>query len=294
MKVAFLGLGAMGSGMATALLNAGIGLTVWNRTHSKMEPLKSRGAKTATTPAEAVTDADVVFTMLYDDSSVDELTFGTHGFAKALKEGAAHICATTLSTKQAAKMYEEHNRMGQRYISATVLGRPPAAKAGQLFVVVGGKAQGLELLFQAIGQRTFYVGENPVLSNIAKLSLNFLIFSTIQQMSEVFSTVEKAGLDPQDMFEIMTNSFYSAPVHKNYGSLMVEGRYESPGAPNAGLALKDTELFLEAGRNLEVPQPVASMVRDRYLSCIARGDGARDFVVLQERYREDAGLPRVD
>lgn len=292
MRVAFLGLGDMGRPMAENFVKSGIDTTVWNRSLAKTRPLQDKGAKVAETPAKAVEGADVVFTMLYDDKAVDEITFGPYGFAPALKKGGAHICGTTISTQLAKDMYEKHLSLGQRYISATVLGRPPAAEQGDLFVVVGGDAHGFEALFDIIGQRTFYVGSNPVLSNIAKLSLNFMIFATIQQMSEVFSTVEKAGLDPHKMFEIMTNSFYSAPVHKNYGSLMVDRNYDSPGSPGVGLALKDTELFLEAGRSLAVPQPVASMVRDRYLSCIANGDENRDFVALQERYKEDAGLNR--
>jgi 3-hydroxyisobutyrate dehydrogenase-like beta-hydroxyacid dehydrogenase len=292
MKIGFLGLGAMGHAMARRLLDAGYEITVYNRTASKADDLVADGARFARTPADAATDAEIVFSMLFDDATTHAATFGEDGIATAMGRDTIHVCCSTLSLDQARRLRDGHAERGQAYVTANVLGRPPAAVAGELFVVVGG-AEALRsraaAALKAFGPRIFVVGDDPVQANLVKLSLNFMIMSTIEQMAEVFALNEKAGTDPRTVFEIMVGSFYNAPVHKNYGRLMVNRAYDYPGAP-VTLGLKDTEMFLAAGHDYHVPLPYASIARDRFLAAIAAGDADRDFVVLMERVRQDAGL----
>ncbi|WP_284944422.1 NAD(P)-dependent oxidoreductase [Acidisoma cladoniae] len=296
MKIGFLGLGAMGHAMARRLLDAGHDLTVFNRTASKADDLVALGAHRATTPAEAARGAEIVVSMLFDDKTTETATFGEDGIAGAMAPGAVHVCCSTLSLDQARRLRDGHAERSQAYVTATVLGRPPAAMAGQLFIILGGDETSRVMVtpvLEIIGQRIFVAGNDPVQSNLVKLSLNFLIMSTIEQMAEVFALNEKAGTDPSIVFEIMTGTLYNAPVHKNYGKLMVERSYGYPGAP-VTLALKDTEAFLAAGHEYNVPVPYAAIVRDRFLAAIAAGDGKKDFAVLMERARQDAGLTRGD
>jgi 3-hydroxyisobutyrate dehydrogenase-like beta-hydroxyacid dehydrogenase len=292
MKIGFVGLGAMGHAMAARLLAAGHELTVHNRTARKAEDLAAAGARVARSPAQAASGAAIVFSMLFDDATTQHATFGPDGIATAMAPDAIHACCSTLSLGQARRLRDGHARLGQAYVSATVLGRPPAAAAGALFVILGGapalRAR-VEPVAQAFGPRVFAAGDDPVQANLVKLALNFLIMSTIEQMAEVFALTEKAGTDPRILFDIMTGSFCNAPVHRNYGKLMVERSYDQPGAP-VTLALKDTEMFLSAGREYDVPLPYAAIARDRFLAAITAGDAGRDFVVLAERVREDAGL----
>jgi 3-hydroxyisobutyrate dehydrogenase-like beta-hydroxyacid dehydrogenase len=292
MKIGFLGLGAMGHAMARRMLDAGHDLTVFNRTASKADDLIADGAHLATTPAEAARGAEIVFSMLFDDKTTETATFGADGLASTMAPGAVHVCCSTLSLEQARRLRDGHAERGQAYVTATVLGRPPAAVAGQLFVILGGDETSratVTPILEIFGQRVFIAGNDPVQANLVKLSLYFLIMSTIEQMAEVFALNEKAGIDPRTVLEIMTGSFYNAPVHKNYGKLMVERSYGYPGAP-VTLALKDTELFLAAGHEHRVALPYASIVRDRFLATIAAGDGEKDFAILMERARQDAGL----
>ena len=292
MKIGFVGLGAMGHAMAERLLDAGHELTVHNRTPAKADDLVARGAVFAQTPAQVAAGADVVFSMLFDDATTEFAVFGPEGIAQSLPAGAIHACCSTISLDQAKRLRDGHAKRGQSYASANVLGRPPAAIAGELFVILGGQDETLSRLksvVTAFGPKIFVAGNDPVQANLAKLSLNFMIMSTIEQMAEVFALNEKAGTLPSTMFEIMTGSFYNAPVHKNYGKLMVEGTYDTPGAP-VTLGLKDTEMFLDAGHTYQVPLPYASIARDRFLAAMAAGDSERDFVVLLERVRQDAGL----
>ena len=293
MKLGFVGLGAMGVGMARRLLDAGHSVSVFNRTASRAAPLVVAGARLAGSPADASRDAEFVFSMLTDDDAVDAVALGKNGIADGLAPGASHVSSSTISVALAPRLAEAHASRGQGYLSATVLGRPPAAAAGKLFMVLAGETAAVERVrpaLDAMGQRIFVLGTDPTQSNLVKLSLNFLILSTIEQMAEVFALNTKGGVSPEAVFEILTNSFFDAPVHRNYGRLIVDGAFDPPGVP-VTLAVKDTGLLLQAGDALGVPMPMGSLVRDRLLATVARGESGLDFAAMSRRAREDAGLP---
>ncbi len=293
MKLGFVGLGPMGVGMARRLLDAGHAVSLFNRTASRAAPVVEAGARLADSPADAARDAEFVFSMLADDEAVEALTLGPEGIADGLAAGAVHVSSSTISVALSRRLAEAHGGRGQGYLSATVLGRPPAAALGKLFVVLAGDPEAAERVrpaLDAMGQRTFAIGTDPAQANLVKLSLNFLIFSTIEQMGEVFALTEKGGIAPEAVFEILTNSFFDAPVHRNYGRLIVDQAFSPPGG-SVPLAAKDTALLLQAGEALGVPMPMGSLVRDRLLATIARGEGGLDFAAMSRRAREDAGLP---
>jgi len=139
MKTGFIGLGAMGHAMAMRLLEAGHDVVVYNRTRSKADALVARGAVVADTPAEVARQANVVFSMLFDDATTQEASFGPDGLAQAMREGAVHVCCSTLSLDQARRLRDGHAARGQHYVSANVLGRPPAAEAGKLYAMIAGE-----------------------------------------------------------------------------------------------------------------------------------------------------------
>jgi len=217
MKVGFLGLGAMGYPMARRLLNAGHDLTVFNRTAGKAEELLANGAHLAATPSDAARDAEVVFSMVFDDAATQNAAFDPDGIADGLNLDAVHVCCSTLSLGQARRLRDSHAERGQTYVSANVLRRPPAAMAGELFVIVGGaEASRTEIApaLQVFGQRVFVAGDDPVQANLIILSLNFLIMSTIEQMAEVFTLNEKAGTDCRTVFEIQGHSVLIRPCRE--------------------------------------------------------------------------------
>jgi 3-hydroxyisobutyrate dehydrogenase-like beta-hydroxyacid dehydrogenase len=291
MDVGVVGLGPMGSAIAQVLMKAGHRVTVWNRTPEKAEPLVRDGARQAKTPAEAA-NREVVLTSLANDDAVSAVVFGQDGVASGLPRGAAHLSASTISLAMSDRLTEEHARRGQVFVSSPVLGRPPAAAAGQLFVLAGGTEAAISQVrpvLESLGQKLFVIGDKPSQANLVKLCANFMIFSTIEQMSEVFAICAKGGVDTGRVFEFLTGSFYSAPVHKNYGSLIVQEKFDPPGA-KVTLGHKDNRLFLAAGEALAVPLPYASILRDRFLATIARGEEGLDFAVISRRAREDAGL----
>ena len=292
MKIAVVGLGPMGSRMAMRLLQAGHEMAVWNRSAGKAETLVEQGAREADTPAEAADGAALVLTMVANDAALRAVVLGEEGVAAGLAREAVHVGCSTVSVALARELEAAHGKRGQGFVSASVLGRPPSIEAGQLYVMLAGpeevRAKVLPVLEQ-LGQRVFVVGDAPWQANLVKLAANFMIFSTIEQFGEVFALGEKAGVAPGVIFEVLSNSFCSAPVHQNYGRLIVERAFSPPGGAME-LGLKDNGLLLEAGSAFGVPLPMASLLRDRFIASLARGDGDLDFAALAMRAREDAGL----
>ena len=291
MDIGVIGLGPMGSAMARSLLRAGHRVSVFNRSANKIDALVRDGAIAAASPAAAA-DNEAVITILAHDAAVEAMVNGPTGMIAGMRPGAVHLAMSTMSVALADRLAEQHAAAGQSFLSVPVLGRPPAAEAGKLFLMAGGASETIAAMrpvFDAVGQRLFVAGARPSQANLVKLCCNFLIFSTIEQLAEVFALGEKGGIAPEAMFEMLTESFFSAPVHKNYGRLIVDQAFDPPGA-NVRLAAKDTRLVLQAAESLAVPLPFASILRDRFLATEARGEAELDFAVIARRAAEDAGL----
>ncbi|MFZ0311731.1 MAG: NAD(P)-dependent oxidoreductase [Candidatus Korobacteraceae bacterium] len=292
MKIAFIGLGNMGTAMARNLVHAGHELTVWNRTLAKAEPLKSEGAKVAQSAGEAAKAAEVVITMLADDHAVESAVLHAGGVLQNLARGATHISMSTISVALSKRLAEEHGKRGQHYITAPVFGRPEAAAAGKLFVATAGEEAVVDRckpILEMMGQRVFVIGDQPEMANVVKLSGNFLIASVIESLGEAMALVRKYGIDPHEYVEFLTNSMFAAPVYKTYGGLIADAKPENVGFA-LRLGLKDIRLALAAAESVDTPLPIASLVRDHMLAAIGRGREKHDWSVLGQLAAEDAGL----
>jgi 3-hydroxyisobutyrate dehydrogenase-like beta-hydroxyacid dehydrogenase len=291
MKVGFIGIGNMGLGMAGSLLKAGHELTVYNRTPDKAKPLAEKGAHMAASVAGAC-KGDVVITMLADDSAVESVVFGDAGILANSSKGAIHISSSTMSVALADKLTAEHAKNGQGFVSAPVFGRPEAAAAAKLFIVAAGATDAVDAcmpLLEAMGQRTFRFGEKPSNANLVKISGNFMISSTIETLSEAMALVAKGGLEQHQYLDFLTSTLFNAPIYKTYGTLIADKKFK-PAGFSAPLGLKDTRLALAAGEALRVPLPLANLVRDRFLTLLARGDETIDWSAISQLAAEDAGL----
>jgi 3-hydroxyisobutyrate dehydrogenase-like beta-hydroxyacid dehydrogenase len=291
-EVGLIGLGNMGSGMAKSLLRAGHRVTVYNRTRARADALRPEGASVASTPAEACR-GEAVITMLADDAALEAQAFGTEGILSSLRRGAVHISCSTISVALSDKLTAEHAKAGQEFIAAPVFGRPDAAEAAKLAVVVAGPKAAIELckpLFEGLGPKVWVVGDKPSLANVVKLSGNFLIATVLESLSETIAFARKSGVDASALIDFFTSTLFNAPVYKTYGGLIVEGKHEPAGFA-LPLGLKDVRLVLQAAESQSVPLPIASVLRDRFLTAIARGNEHSDWSVLGRVAAEDAGLP---
>jgi 3-hydroxyisobutyrate dehydrogenase-like beta-hydroxyacid dehydrogenase len=290
MKVGFIGLGNMGSGMAANLLKAGHQVWVYNRTPGKTAGLVQLGAQ-APTEIAAVCRSDAVMTMLANDEAVENAVFVQRGILESLPKNAVHISCSTISVALSKRLASAHETAGQHFLSAPVFGRPEAAAAGKLFVVVGGASKVIQSctpLLEAIGQKTFVMSENPESANLVKLSGNFLIASVIEALGEAIALVGKGGVDRRQYLEMLTSTLFNAPVYKTYGNLIVEGNFEPAGFA-AVLGQKDIHLALAAADALRVPMPLASLLRDRFLTLLALGGETLDWSAIGQLAARDAG-----
>jgi 3-hydroxyisobutyrate dehydrogenase-like beta-hydroxyacid dehydrogenase len=291
MKVGIIGLGRMGVGMAANLLKAGHAVTVYNRTPAKAEALVAEGAKAAAGVADACR-GDAVITMLANDEAVEGVVIGDGGVIASLAAGTIHVSSSTISVALAERLAAAHAKAGQRYIAAPVFGRPNMAAAGQLFVIAAGEPSAIEAaapLFEAMGQRTFIVSETPEAANLIKLSGNFLIAAVMESLGEAMALVGKAGIDKRQYLEILTSTVFGAPVYTTYGGLIADGVFEPAGFA-APLGFKDIRLALAAADDLRVPMPLASLLRDRFLTLLAHGGDKLDWSAIGQLAAKDAGV----
>jgi 3-hydroxyisobutyrate dehydrogenase-like beta-hydroxyacid dehydrogenase len=294
MKVGFIGLGQMGAGMAANLFKAHHDVTVYNRTPGKARPLIEQGARAAASVADACR-GDAVVTMLANDDAVENVAFGAGGIVASLPKGALHVSSSTISVDLARRLTDAHARADQRFVSATVFGRPDVAAQGKLFVVAAGQQGSIEAatpILDAIGQKTSVVSDTPSAANLAKLGGNFLLASVMESLGEAFTLVAKGGIDPRQYLDILTSTIFDVPVYRNYGAMIANGRFE-PAAFAAPLGHKDIRLALAAADELRVPMPLAGLLHDRFLALFAHGGEHLDWAAIGKLPAVDAGLPEL-
>jgi 3-hydroxyisobutyrate dehydrogenase-like beta-hydroxyacid dehydrogenase len=296
MKVAFVGLGGMGSAMAQNLLAQGHELAVYNRTPARAEPLRVKGARVAGSAAEAARGSEVVVSMLADDAAVEEIAFGEDGIVAGLAENAIHVSSSTISLALSERLAARHASAKQGYVSAPVFGRPDAAAAKQLWVVTAGPREYVDRCFpvlEALGRGVTRLGESAPKANLVKLAGNFVIASMLETLGEAYALTEKGGVEPKVFADVFVNVFARSPIFEGYAKRVAAGEYE-PAGFKATLALKDVRLMLAAGDANAVPLPIASLVRDQLLTAVAQGKGDLDWSALALIAAERAGIRKAD
>jgi 3-hydroxyisobutyrate dehydrogenase-like beta-hydroxyacid dehydrogenase len=292
MRIGFMGLGQMGKAIAANLLRAGHRLIVWNRSEGPVKELVALGAEAAMRPSDAAR-TEVLMSMLADDEALRSVLF-EQGVLERAERGLVHVNLATVSVAFVRELARAHRERGIGYVAAPVFGRPDAARAAKLNVVVAGDSASLarvEPLLQAIGERLWPVGAEPEQANVVKLAGNFMIASALETMGEAVALARGHGLEAAQLLRILTSTLFAAPVYQIYGKLIAEQRYE-PASFRLSLGLKDVRLALAAGEAAHVPMPLASLVRDHFLESIACGDAERDWAAVARVPARHAGLDR--
>ncbi|WP_243041482.1 NAD(P)-dependent oxidoreductase [Dyella sedimenti] len=282
MKVGFIGLGAMGSAMASNLIKAGHEVTVWNRSPGATEPLASLGAKVVRS-ADRAAQGDVLFSMLANDQAVREV-FLAGGLLDEMDKGTTHVNHATISVALATELAGEHARRGLDYVAAPVFGRPDVAAAGKLNILAAGKAAVVERvrpLLEAMGSRVWPLGESPERANVVKIAGNFMLGAAIESMAEASALARAHGVGAGDFLEVMTSTLFAAPAYQGYARLIAEQRY-TPAGFALPLGYKDIGLALAAADTQRVPLPLAGVLRDSLLEALAAGDEGVDWSIMAE------------
>ncbi len=288
MRVAFIGLGNMGSGIANSILKAGFDLTVYNRTREKMEPFLSNGAKGGSNLRDTVKDADVVMTSLMDDTSVLDTLKG--GILAGMKPGAIHIGLTTISPECADEVAKLHMNTGTFYIAGPVVG--PASAAGELLSLLGGdqdRVGEVEPLCRAYSKKVVNVDERHSAANALKLCINYTVISLIEIFSEVYAFADKAGGNLDVLMNFLQDAM-GHPAFKMYAGKLRARDFAGKAGFAMTAGLKDVTLMLKASDQIGVPIEVGQIVKTKMEAAIKAGMGERDWSSIYEITRKNAGL----
>lgn len=287
MKIAFLGLGIMGSRMSERLIRAGEEVTVWNRTAGKAEGLKRLGAKEAASPKEAAAGADVALTMLADPASVEAVALGREGLIEGLKPGAAYIDMTTVSPATSRKLGEAAARRGVAFLDAPVTGSKPAAASGELLLMVGGEAATLQRLrpvLQPMSKKIVHMG--PVgAGSLMKLVNNLSMAGAMAAFFEGFALGRRGGLSEEGIMEVLASGALSSPLLRLKGDAILKRNFE----PLFSLKhmAKDVHLAVEEAAGMKLEAPIMRLLHERFTEAQKRGLNEEDYAALIKLYGLD-------
>jgi 3-hydroxyisobutyrate dehydrogenase len=268
-RVALLGTGLMGRGMAQNIVKAGIPLTVWNRTRQKAEGL---GAEIADTEKDAVVDAGIVVTILSDASVVEAAIRDA-----APEAGTVWLQQSTVGVDGCERLAAVAAELGLVYVDAPVLGTKGPAEAGQLTVLASGPDQARDVVtpvLDAIGARTLWLGPAGQGSRL-KLVANSWVLTAVEGVAEALALARALGVDPQSFLDVIKGGAMDAPYVQLKGAAMLSGELD-PQFPLWGAA-KDARLIQEAGRAAGVDMAIIQAARRHFERAVADGHGDLDM-----------------
>lgn len=285
MRVAYIGLGIMGRPMATNLVKAGHEVAVWNRTPKDVE-----GARTASSPADAARDAEVVWMCVSDTKAVEEVLLGPDGVASVLKEGMIVADSSTISPRATCKFAEAVRAKGADYVDAPMTGSKVGAEAGQLVFIVGGSEESiakLQPLFTAMGKANVRMGDVSK-GQSAKISMNLMIAMTFEGFAEGLTLAKKLGVNPEDLIGLIQQTMVRSGVIDYKAPFVLKHDY----SPNFPLRLmhKDIHLVLDAAKEARVKLPAIKTVEEVYEVATEEGHADLDYAATLALLEKWAGL----
>jgi 3-hydroxyisobutyrate dehydrogenase-like beta-hydroxyacid dehydrogenase len=289
MRITFIGLGNMGSGIANCILRAGFDLTVYNRTRDKMEPFLANGAKGGADLQDAVKNADVVITSLMDDKSVLD---NVKQFVASMKPGAVHVGLTTNSPECADEVAKLHANSGSLYVAGPVVGRPNAAATGELLSFLAGAKTAIDMVTpvcRVYSKKIVHVSERHSAANTLKLCVNYTIISIIETFSEVYAFADKAGAGLDALKDFLEEAM-GHPALKMYAGKLRARDFAGKGGFAMSGGLKDVTLMLKASGTLGVDFAIGKIIKQKMEVAVANGMGEQDWSSIYEITRKNSGL----
>lgn len=289
-KIAYLGMGTMGRGMAANLIKAGYPVTVWNRTPKSCAPLVALGAKQAATPAAAAAGADLIMYCLSHDAAVEDLVWGAGGLLSAVQAGQIVVDMTTLHPATSRKEAAAYAAKGVRFLDAPVFGSKNEAAGGGLWIVVGGDKglyEEVKPVLEVLSETTHYMGENGQGASM-KLVGNLCVAAEIEALGEAMVLATKAGLNPVDVLGVLHVADFKTPIFDGVGNALINRNFETHFALK--LMLKDANLIASFAQDLNVPTPAAAAIRENIKAAVNKGWGAQNASAMIRNLEDQAGV----
>ena len=280
-RIALIGLGIMGAGMASNWLAKGFALSVFNRTAAKAEALAHKGAKVAETPREAAAGADFIFAMVADDAASRSVWLGAEGALAGAKRGAIVIESSTLTPGWVRELARSVEAQGCRFLDAPVGGSRNAAESGDLRFFAGGEPATFEAArpaLSAVGSRLDLLG--PVGAGATwKLINNQLVAAQLAALAEALAVAEKAGFEKERISDLIFAGAAASPIVKLKLKRMLEQDFE-PTDFALSLMLKDARYATALAQSLGAPADVISGAAKAFARAEAKGLGSKDFAAV--------------
>jgi 3-hydroxyisobutyrate dehydrogenase-like beta-hydroxyacid dehydrogenase len=289
-RISYLGLGAMGSGMASNLLKAGYELTVWNRSAEKCEPFARKGARVAGTPADAVRDVELVMYSLSNDQAVEEVVFGPKGILSGSKEGQIAIDMSTVVPATSLRELEAYTKRGVDFLDAPVFGSKNESANAKLWIMAAGNKaifEKVKPVLEQLGQTVHYFGKT---GNAAAMKLvgNLIVALELEALAEGLVLAQKAGLDLNTVMEVVKVADFRSPLLVSNGQNILKRDFSTSFA--LMLMLKDAGLIEQFGESLASPIPALRVVEKNLASAVALGFGKENASALIKALEKEAGV----
>jgi 3-hydroxyisobutyrate dehydrogenase-like beta-hydroxyacid dehydrogenase len=289
-RIGFLGLGAMGSGIAARLMQAGHDVVGWNRTRERGEALMAAGMGWAETPGELAASVDVLFSMLTNTAAVESAAQGPDGVLAGLRPDTVWADLSTIAPDASVAMSERVRSNGAAFLDCPVSGSPATLAAGQMSVMVGGDRAAfdhVEPVLRAIGPKVTYIGPNGH-AILTKVAINLALVVSITAVAEGITLVEKAGVDRAAVVDAMLKSVIASPVVGYRAPLLVE---DTDVFADVELQQKDLVLAQDLARRLGASVPTCSAASEMLNAARSSDLSDRDFLVsVADAYRRMAGV----
>ncbi len=289
-NLGFVGLGVMGSRMVKRLLDAGHDVTGYNRTPAKAQPLLDSGMKWADSPRAAAEAADVVFSMIANNTALRAVTEGENGIVAGLSAGKIYVEMSTVSPAAIRELAKQVEAKGAEMLDAPVSGSSITLEEGKLSFMVGGARKTFEKvlpLLQAIGPKATHVGANG-LAAAMKIATNLSLAVQMLAFSEGLLLAEKSGITRESAVEVLLNSVIASPMVKYRGPFVLKMPDEV--IFDVNMMQKDLLLALEMGLQLDVPMPTTAVTNQMLTAARAMGLADKDFAILFEALASMAGV----
>jgi 3-hydroxyisobutyrate dehydrogenase-like beta-hydroxyacid dehydrogenase len=272
-RIAFIGLGVMGGGIAGTLLKAGYDLTTWSRNPDQGTQLVKRGAKAAPSIAAAVKNAEVVMYCLSDDRAIEEVVFGPGGVLSSVSFGQIVLDNSTVNPETSRRQAEAYAKKGVEFMDVPVFGSRDEAASGGLWVLAGGKREVFDRvhpILQAMGETVHYMGDCGK-GSAMKLVGNLIVASQLQALGEAMVLATKAGLKPEDVLGVLKVADFRSPILSGVGAALMKRDFST----NFALKhlLKDANLIDRFAQDLNSPIPAAAAIRETIKSAVNQGWG---------------------
>ena len=278
LKIGFIGTGLMGLPMAKNILKAGYNLKAFNRSQNKAAPLKDQGAEISSSIKEAVSDSDVVITMLTDDNAVDEI-MSSSDFLGGLKSEAIVIDMSSVKPSTATNHGNNLKSKNINYLDAPVSGGTIGAEEASLAIMVGGEQD----VFNRASEILKTMG-NPTLvgpvgsGQVSKLANQIIVGLTIGAVAEAVTLCEKAGADPVKMISALSGGWADSKILQTHGKRMIEKDFSPKGKTSTHL--KDMNNILDCANNFNTHLPISNLVKEMYKTLVENDHGDKDHSSL--------------